>query len=228
MSLIIPTVQRVIQEARQDPEGFWARAARELPWWKTWHRVFEWEFPTFRWFVGAETNLAYSALDFHVERGWGGHAALIYFNERGERAVFTYALLLHEVKLAAAALRGLGVVKGDRVTIYMPTSPEAIVLMLACARVGAIHSVVFAGFGAKALGDRIQASGSRLVFTADVSYRKGKDVRLKEIVDEAVQAAGGTVEHVVVLKRTSAETPWHRERDLYLGRFSRAVEWTEQ
>ncbi len=214
MSLIIPTVQRVVQEARQDPEGFWARAARELPWWKTWDRVFEWEFPTFRWFVGAETNLAYSALDFHVGRGWGGHAALIYFNERGERAVFTYAQLLHEVKHAAAALRGLGIVKGDRVTIYMPTSPEAIVLMLACVRIGAIHSVVFAGFGAKALGDRIQASGSRLVFTADVSYRKGKDVRLKEIVDEAIQTAGGTVEHVVVLKRTSGHTPWQRDRDL--------------
>jgi acetyl-CoA synthetase len=214
VSLINPTVQRVLQEAKHDPEGFWDRAARQLPWWKTWNRVFEWEFPTFRWFVGAETNLAHTALDFQVGRGRGGHAALIYFNERGTRAVFTYAQLLYEVKRIAAALRGLGVAKGDRVTIYMPTSPEAIALMLACVRVGAIHSVVFAGFGAKALGDRIQASGSRLVVTADVSYRKGQEIRLKEIVDQAVQNAQGTVERVVVLKRTSTQIPWNAERDL--------------
>jgi acetyl-CoA synthetase len=214
VSLIIPTVQRLVEDARQDPEGFWERAARELPWWKPWNRVFEWKFPTFRWFVGAETNLAHAALDVHVARGWGGHAALIYFNERGDRTVLTYAQLLHEVKRAAAALRGLGVVKGDRVTVYMPTSPEAIMLMLACVRIGAIHSVVFAGFGAKALGDRIQASGSRFVFTADVSYRKGKDVRLKEIVDEAIQTSGARVERVVILKRTTAPMPWIADRDL--------------
>jgi acetyl-CoA synthetase len=219
LSLISPTVHRMLQDARKDPEGFWERAARELPWWKTWNRVFEWEFPTFRWFVGAETNLAYTAVDFHVERGWGGHAALIYFNERGAQAVFTYAQLLHEVKRVSAALRGLGVRKGDRVTIYMPTSPEAITLMLACVRIGAIHSVVFAGFGAKALGDRLHASGSRLVFTADVSYRKGKDVRLKEIVDEAVLVAGNSVEHVVVLKRTPAEIPWNPARDITWSEF---------
>ena len=135
-----------------------------------------------------QTNLAYNALDYHVKRGWGGHTALIYFNERGERRIFTYAQLLYEVERVAAALRGMGINKGDRLTIYMPTCPEAIILMLATVRIGAIHSVVFAGFGAKALGDRIQASGSRLVFTADVTYRKGKDTRLKEIVDEALQS----------------------------------------
>ena len=143
--------------------------------------MFEWTAPTFRWFVGAETNLAYSAIDHHIARGWGGHTAIIYFNERGERRVFTYAQLLYDVERLAAALRAFGVVKGDRVTIYMPTSPEAIMVMLACARVGSIHSVVFAGFGAKALGDRIQASGSKLLVTADVSYRKGNDIELKSI-----------------------------------------------
>ena len=173
--------------ACRDPEGFWERAAEQVQWFRRWDRVFEWNPPTFRWFVGAETNLAYNALDRHVAAGRGGHAALVYFNERGDRAVFTYAQLLHGVKRVAAALRGFGIRKGDRLTIYMPPCPESIMLMLATVRIGAIHSVIFAGFGAKALADRIQASGSRLVFTADATWRKGKDVRLKEIVDEALE-----------------------------------------
>ena len=119
----------------------------------------------------------------------------------------------------AAALRGLGVNKGDRLTVYMPTSPEAIILMLATVRIGAIHSVVFAGFGAKALGDRIQASGSNLVFTADVTYRKGKDTHLKEILDQALDNAGDKVEHVVVLKRTPGETPIRAGRDILWEQF---------
>ena len=200
-SLITPIVNRWVEDGLRDPEGFWERAARELPWFRTWDRVFEWTPPTFRWFIGAQTNLAYNALDYHVARGWGGHAALVYVNERGGRSVFTYAQLLFEVKRVAAALRGLGIRRGDRVTIYMPTSVEAIVAMLATVRIGAIHSVVFAGFGASALGDRIAASGSRLVLTADVTYRKGKNIRLKEIVDDALETAGQSVEHVVVWER---------------------------
>ena len=196
--LISPVVQRWLDDARKDPDGFWDRAARELPWFKTWDTVFEWAPPTFRWFIGGETNLCYSALDHHVANGRGDHPALIYFNERGERAVHTYAQVLSEVKRIAAALRGLGIHKGDRITIYMPTSAEAIMLMLATVRIGALHSVVFAGFGASALGDRIAASGSKLVFTADVTYRKGKDVDLLSIVDDAMKIGGATVEHVVV------------------------------
>jgi len=204
-SLITPVVQRWIDDARRDPEGFWDRAARELPWFRTWDRTFEWTPPTFRWFIGAETNLCYNALDHHVANGRGGHAALIYVNERGERAVYTYAQVLYEVKRIAAALRGLGIHKGDRVTIYMPVSAEAVMLMLATVRIGAIHSVVFAGFGANALGDRIAASGSKAVFTADVTYRKGKDVALTPIVDEALKVAGPVVEHVVVRERKSSD-----------------------
>src|SRR5262245_24647542 len=201
VSTVNPVVQRWLEDGRRDPDAFWARAASQLPWFKTWDRVFEWTFPTFRWFIGAETNLAYNALDFHVAHGRGGHAALVYLNERGERRVFTYAQLLHAVRRTAAALRGLGIRKGDRLTISMPTCPEAIILMLATVRIGAIHSVVFAGFGAHALGDRIRASGSRLVFTADVTYRKGKTMALKPIVDDALTAPGHSVEHVIVLER---------------------------
>lgn len=199
MNLVSPIVQRWIEDAREDPEAFWGKAAEQLPWFRTWDRVFEWTPPTFRWFIGGQTNLAYNALDYHVKRGWGGHTALVYLNERGERRLFTYAQLLHEVERVAAALRGMGIQKGDRITIYMPTFPEAIMLMLAAARIGAIHVVVFAGFGASALNDRAQASGSRLLFAADVTYRKGKDTQLKEIVDAALETGSGSIERVIVL-----------------------------
>jgi acetyl-CoA synthetase len=219
MSLINPVVQKWLEEAKEDPEAFWDRAADQLPWFRKWDRVLDWTPPTFKWFVGAQTNLAYNALDYHVKRGWGGHTALVYINERGERRIFTYATLLHEVERIAAALRGLGIQKGDRLTVYMPTCPEAIILMLATVRIGAIHSVVFAGFGSKALGDRVRASGSRLVFTADVTYRKGKDTLLKEIVDDALEGGGHCVEHVVILKRANGNTPFTRGRDLLWDEF---------
>ncbi len=218
MQLLNPMVEKWINDAKQDPEGFWGRAAEQLPWFRKWDRVLDWNRPTFQWFVGGKTNLAYNALDYHVKRGWGGHAALVYLNERGERRVFTYASLLAEVERAAAALRGLGIKKGDRITLYMPTCPEAIILMLATVRIGAIHSVVFAGFGAKALGDRIQASGSRLVFTADATYRKGKETRLKEIVDDALANTNTVVERVILLKRNSAP-PAMKERDISWDEF---------
>ncbi len=222
MSLITPVVARWIQDGLRDPEAFWERAADALPWFRRWDRVFEWNPPTFRWFIGAETNLAYNALDRHVDAGRGGHAALIYFNERGEVAISTYAQLLQDVKRLAAGLRGLGIQKGDRLTIYMPPCLESIALMLATVRIGAIHSIVFAGFGAKALADRIDASGSRLVFTSDVTYRKGKNVRLKEIVDEALDSLDSSmesgrkspVEHVIVLPRADEPVPMRSERDM--------------
>ena len=214
MNLINPVIYRWMQDGVEDPEGFWESAALELPWFRPWDRVFEWDYPTFRWFIGAETNLAYNALDHHVDAGRGDKPALICFNERGERRSFTYAELLAEVERVAAALRGMGIGKGDRLTIYMPTCAEAIILMLATVRIGAIHSVVFAGFGEHALCDRVQASGSRLVFTTDVTYRRGKDVPLKGIVDEALAGAGGIVEHVVVLQRLAEAPAMQPGRDI--------------
>ncbi|ACZ39455.1 acetate--CoA ligase [Sphaerobacter thermophilus] len=202
MEVVNPIVRRWQQEAADDHEGFWARAAEQIPWFRTWDQVFAWDPPGFRWFLGAETNLCYNALDYHVRRGWGGHAALIAENERGERRVLTYAQLLHEVERVAAALRGLGVRRGDRVGIYMPTCAEAIIAMLATARIGAIHLVVFAGFGSGALAQRLQLAGARVLLAADATWRKGRTVPLKPIVDAALDTLDGQVERVVVLRRT--------------------------
>lgn len=214
MQPINPIVSRWRQDATEQPDTFWARAADALPWFRKWDQVFDWQPPTFRWFCGAKTNIAYNALDYHVQRGWGGHTALIAFNERGERRVYSYGMLLHEVKRVAAALRAQGIQAGDRITLYMPTCPEAIITMLAIARIGAIHSVVFAGFGAGALADRINASGSRLLITANKTFRKGKDVPLTPLTDAALELGCPTIERVITLWRDGASNPSPRERDL--------------
>ena len=218
MQAINPLVLRECEAARKDPDAYWARAAEQLHWFRRWDRVFESNAPSFRWFVGGETNLAYNCLDHHVNRGWGGHAALVYANERGERRTFTYAQLRYEVSRVAAALRGMGVEKGDRVTIYMPVCPEALILMLATVRIGALHSVVFAGFGAGALAERVRASGSGLLFTADVTYRKGTDVPLKGLVDSALDLVPSVVKRVIVLNRKGEAVPMKAGRD---------IEWPE-
>jgi acetyl-CoA synthetase len=204
VELVSPVVRRLQAEADADLEGFWARAADELPWLRRWDRVFVPEPPSFRWFEGAQTNIAWQCVDAHVEAGEGGRAAIAYANERGEREVLTYAQLRANVRRAASALRALGLGRGDRVTLYLPVCPEALAVMLACARIGAIHSVVFAGFGAGALADRIRASGSRAVVTADVTYRKGGEVPLEETVRTAAELAGG-VENVLVFRRGSGD-----------------------
>ena len=219
MDLINPIVRRWIEDAATDPDAFWSRAAQELPWFRKWDRTFSWDFPFFRWFEGGQTNLAYNALDHHVSAGRGGHAALVSVNERGERSVFTYGELRHETARVAAALRGMGIGKGDRITIYMPTIAEAVLLMLAAVRIGAIHVVVFAGFGERALGDRIRASGSKLVFTTDVTFRKGKDVPLKGIVDRALEGEPHAVDHVVLLNRSTTNAPMRGSRDLHWDEF---------
>jgi acetyl-CoA synthetase len=192
----------------EDPEGFWLEAARRLQWTTPPERALQLlQPPTFAWFPGGRTNLSFNALDRHVAAGRGDVTALIALDERGGRRALSYAELLAEVERVAAGLRGLGIGKGDRLTIYMPTSAEAIVAMLATARIGAIHCVVFAGFGAGALGDRIRASGSRLVLTTDVTYRKGRDVDLLSIVDDAIDSGPSDVEHVVVLRRSPDSRP---------------------
>ena len=208
MSTAAPTTFEDMQaEALADPETYWGRVATDLPWFRRWDRVYEADPPSFRWFVGARTNLAYNALDQHLATGHGERTALIAVDERGGDRRLTYVELLAEVERAAAGLRALGIGRGDRLTIYMPTIAEAVIAMLATVRIGAIHSVVFAGFGHGALADRIVASGSRLVLTSDLTYRKGNDVPLLSIVRDAVDVANdrepGLVERVVVHRRAS-------------------------
>src|SRR2546425_7494867 len=190
------------REAREDPEGVWGRAAQQVRWSKKWERVLDWQPPTFRWYSGGMSNLAYNCVDHHVAAGHGERVALITENERGETRRFTYAELARETKRVSAALRGLGIGKGDRIAIYMPTSAEAIVLMLGAIRIGAVILVVFARFGPGALRERVRLAGAKALFCTDVTYRKEKDVPLLPIVAQAV-ADAPTVERVVVLRRST-------------------------
>jgi len=213
-----PRLREMLERALKDTDGFWGEAARELHWFKSWDRVFEWKYPNFRWFVGGLTNISYNAVDYHVlQKGRGDKAAIIWESgETGESRVLTYGQLLDQVKNFAAALRALGVGKGDRVTIYMPMVPEATVAMLACTRIGAIHSVVFGGFGSGALAERIVDAGSKVLVTSDVAFRRGKTVNLKEVVDDALQTPS-QIQKGVVLKRGSNEVQMKKGRDMYWG-----------
>ena len=200
-------LQRLQREAREDPDAFWAREAADLPWFSPWDSVLDWTPPTYTWFAGATTNVTYACLDRHVAAGHGDRPALVWLREDGAERRLTYAELLAEVERVAAALRALGIGRGDRVTLSMPVSVEAICLMLACARIGAIHSVVFAGFGEGALGQRIRLSGSKAVFVADATRRRGAVVPLKHIVDAALADGDHDVEHVVVQRREPDAAP---------------------
>ncbi|HEX6751925.1 MAG TPA: acetate--CoA ligase [Longimicrobium sp.] len=196
----------VYAEAEQDPEAYWARWAEQLHWFHRWDRVLEWEPPFSKWFIGGRINASYNCLDRHVEDGRGGRTAMMWEGEPGDRRAFTYAELRREVAKAANALKKLGVKKGDRVAIYLPMIPEAAIAMLACARIGAPHSVVFGGFSAESLRDRIRDAEARVLITADGGYRRGGTVALKRAADEAVEEEGGcpTIQHVVVVRRHGA------------------------
>src|SRR5438477_9456645 len=218
MSPLDPKVAAWKRAATDDPERFWAEAAEALPWFKKWERVLDWQPPTFRWYQGGRSNLAYNCVDHHVAAGDGDRVALLTENERGQTRRFTYAELLAETKRVSAALRGLGIEKGDRIAIYMPTSAEAICLMLGAIRIGVVILVVFAGFGAGALGERVRLAGARALFATDATYRKGKDVPLKGIVDAAL-ANAPTVERVVILKRGTAPIAMTPIRDMTWEQF---------
>ena len=203
MDLVGPVVRRIQREALEDPDAFWSEAAQRIPWASHWERVFEWTpdaVPAFRWFIGGETNIAWGCLDAQVEQGNGGRGALIALDELGGRRVYTYAQLLRQVERIAASLRAIGVGRGDRVAIYMPTNFEAIALMLACTRIGAIHLVIFAGFGAGAIADRVKMANARFLFMTDITYRRGRDVPLDGFVRGALESEGAdeVVEQVIV------------------------------
>ncbi len=188
-------------EAAQDDEGFWARQAADLVQWsQPWHTILDWQLPFAKWFVGGKLNVSENCLDRHVAAGRGDKVAFHWEGEPGDTRTITYGELLDEVQRFANVLRSLGVGKGDRVNIYLPMIPEAAVAMLACARIGAPHSVVFGGFSAQSLADRISDAEAKVLVTADGGYRRGEVFPLKPAADEAV-AQTSTIEHVVVVKR---------------------------
>ena len=191
----------VYDEAEKDYEGFWARFAEELDWFKKWDTVLEWNPPHAKWFSGGQINVAYNCLDRHIKTARRNKAALIWEGEPGDWKVYTYWDLYREVCQFANALKSLGVKKGDRVTIYLPMVPELPIAMLACARIGAPHSIVFGGFSAESLRDRINDSEAKVLITGDGGYRRGNVVPLKQNADESLNGAP-TVEKVVVVRRT--------------------------
>ena len=201
-------------EADKDRLAFWDEQANALIWEKKWDKTLEWESPYAKWFVGGKLNATVSALDRHVAEGHGGRTAFHFEGEPGDTRTISYAQLLTDVSKASNALTSIGIKAGDRVAIYMPLIPEAVVAMLACARIGAVHSVVFGGFSADALLSRIQDADAKLVITADGGFRKGAAFALKPAVDEALKGQTN-VTQVLVVKRTGQETAWVEGRDLW-------------
>jgi acetyl-CoA synthetase len=200
--------------ADADRLAFWESQARELTWDQPWSSVLDWQVPYAKWFVGGKLNASVNALDRHVAAGRGNRVAFHFEGEPGDTRTITYSDLLLDVKKAANALTEIGVQAGDRVAIYMPMIPEAAVAMLACARIGAAHSVVFGGFSADALLSRIQDADAKLVITADGGFRKGAAFALKPAVDEALKGKTN-VEKVLVVKRTGQETAWNSDTDIW-------------
>ena len=202
------------ERADADPEGFWAECARNLHWFKPFDKTLEWNFPFAKWFVGGTINATYNCLDRHLEGPRRNKAALIFEGEPGDSRVLTYQMLADEVGRCANALKSLGVKDGDRVAIYMPLVPEAAIAMLACARIGAIHSVVFGGFSSEALADRINDAEAKVCITADGGWRRGQVVELKRNVDEALKKCQ-TIEKVLVLKRVGNKIEMRHGRDVW-------------
>ena len=204
--------ERLYAEAERDPEAFWGKIARELHWFKPWDKVLEWKAPWAKWFAGGQLNLSYNCLDRHVQTWRKNKAAIIWEGEPGDQRTLTYQQLHLEVQKFANVLKSLGIAKGDRVAIYMGMVPELPIAMLACARIGAVHSVVFGGFSANALVDRITDAQAVAVITQDGAFRRGSEVHLKKQVDEALPACP-TVKHVVVYKRTGHHLHMEPGRD---------------
>jgi acetyl-CoA synthetase len=196
---------RIYRDADQDPEAFWARMAGELEWSRPWDQVLDWQPPHAKWFVGGQLNISVNCLDRHVRGARRNKAALIWEGEPGDRRTLTYFDLFRQVSAFANVLKALGVEKGDRVALYLPLIPELAIAMLACARIGAVHSVVFGGFSAESLRDRINDAKARVLVTADGGYRRGQLVPLKTVADEAV-ADTPSIEHVIVVQRSSSTT----------------------
>ncbi|MEE9297387.1 MAG: acetate--CoA ligase [Phycisphaerae bacterium] len=203
---------RIYKQSIDDPESFWGQQAENHHWFQRFDKVLQWECPHAKWFVGGKTNIAYNCLDLQIERGHGDRTAILWEGEPGDTKTFTYEQLRAEVCRLANGLKKLGVKKGDVVTIYMPMVPELTIAMLACARIGAPHNIIFGGFSATAIADRVEDAGSKIVVTADGGWRRGSVVPLKDNVDAAVEKCS-TIENVVVLKRCQNDIKWTDGRD---------------
>jgi acetyl-CoA synthetase len=198
--------EQIYADAARDPEAFWARCAEELEWSRPWDAVLDWQPPHAKWFVGGRLNVAANCLDRHARGPRRNKAAILWEGEPGERRTFTYFELFREVCGFANVLKSLGIQKGDRVAIYMPLVPELAVAMLACARIGAVHSIVFGGFSAESLCDRINDAQARLLITADGGYRRGQIVPLKQVADQALQHTP-SIENVIIVQRGGEAMP---------------------
>jgi len=202
-------------KAAADPEAFWASIAEELHWFRKWDQVLDWSNPPFaKWFVGAKTNISHNCLDRNLDRGLGDKTAILWEGEPGDRREISYSELHASVCEFAGALLAKGIKAGDRIALYMPMVPELAIAMLACARIGATHSIVFGGFSADSLRDRINDAEAAMVITADGGWRRGKVLALKDIVDDAVVQCP-SVKNVIVLKRCENEVAWDEERDTW-------------
>lgn len=204
--------ERLYAEAAADVPAFWAKQAESLDWFKKWDTVLEWNEPFAKWFVGGKINVSHNCLDRHLETWRKNKAAFIWEGESGEQRTLTYLQLHREVCRFANVMKKLGVASSDRVALYMPLVPELAIAMLACARIGATHTVIFGGFSADAIRDRVIDGGCKLIVTADGAYRRGGEIKLKPAVDEAV-AQCATVENVVVYRRTGSKVHMHPGRD---------------
>jgi len=223
--MVPPHVKAFMKWGEDDFESFWENAAvkaeNEVYWFKKWDKVFDWSDPTFKWYTGGLTNICYNCVDYNVQKGRAGRAAFVYESgEKDESQVITYGQLLSLVTEYASALRGLGVKKGDPVAVYMPMGIESVISMLACARIGAIHVVIFAGFSAKAVADRITISDAKYMLAQDEGSRRGKAIPLKTTVDEALEMVPGRIKKVAVLqKNAEKEPPMNLERDILWEEF---------
>ncbi|HWM79316.1 MAG TPA: acetyl-coenzyme A synthetase N-terminal domain-containing protein, partial [Methylomirabilota bacterium] len=213
--------EQVYERAMRDPEGFWAAAAEDIYWERRWDKVFDdSRKPFYRWFAGGRLNTCFNALDLHIERGRGKQLALIYDSPvTGTVRPYTYSALRDEVARTAGALGRQGIARGDRVIIYMPMVPEAVIAMLACARIGAVHSVVFGGFASHELAKRIDDATPKMILSASCGIEPGRVVEYKPLLDQAIELSRHKPERCVVLQRPEEKAQLHKGRDLDWGDF---------
>ncbi len=215
--------ERLYAEAAADPQAFWAKQAEEIHWFRKWDTVLEWNEPFAKWFVGGKLNISYNCLDRHLGTWRKNKAAIIWEGEPGETRTLTYLQLHRQVSKFANVLKKLGVVSGDRVAIYMPLVPELSIAMLACARIGATHTVIFGGFSSDAIRDRVNDGQCKLIVTADGGYRRGSEIKLKDIADAAAEQCP-SVENMVVFRRTESKVAWQHGRDHWWHELMDAVD----